>query len=69
MNKNSSGMRIERRTETIDITKIEIGRPSDVIDVGGKGEGAVEDDTQTLDLRGGRDGRVTNGNIKVMEFV
>ena len=52
-------MRSERSTETIDITKMEIGRLSDVIDVGGKGECAVEDEN----------GRVINGKRNVMEFV
>lgn len=32
---------------------MEISGPGDVIQVGGKGESAVENDTQALDLRGG----------------
>ncbi len=38
-----------------------MSRPSDVVYIYSEGEGAVEDDTQTLDLRGGRDGGVING--------
>ena len=32
----------------------------DVINVGSKGEGAVQDDTQTFDLRGGINSSVVN---------
>ena len=34
----------------IDISKMKVCRPGDVINVGSKGEGAVQDDTQTLDM-------------------
>ena len=69
MNKNSSGVRGERRTEPVDVAEMEVGRPSNVIDMRGEGEGAVEDDTQTLNLRGGKNGGIIDGNGEIMEFV
>lgn len=37
----------------MDVSEVEVGGPGDVADVGGEGKCAVEDDTQTLYLRGG----------------
>lgn len=69
MNKNRSGVRSERRTETINITTMEECTTSRVIVVGGKGEGDAEDDTQPLDLRGERDGDIFSQDREVMDFV
>lgn len=41
--------------EKINIIKIEVGRSKNIVDMGDEGEGAVEDDTHTFDLRGERD--------------
>lgn len=40
-------------TETIDVKYMKISRPSDIIDVGVERKWGVEDDTKTLDVRGG----------------
>lgn len=55
MDKDGSGVRSERGAETRDVAEMKVSRPSDRIDVRVKREVAVEDDTQTLNLRGGRD--------------
>ena len=55
VNKNRGGMGAERGAETIDIAEVKICRAGDVINVGVKRKRAVEDDTQTFDLRGGGD--------------
>lgn len=44
----------------IDIAKMKVCRQSDVINMGSEGEGAVQDDTQTFDLRGGINSSVVN---------
>lgn len=53
MDQDGSGVGGEGGTEMVHATEVEVGRWSDVVDVGLKGQCAIEDDTQTLDLRGG----------------
>ncbi len=53
MNENGNGVRGEGRTWMVDVLKVEVSRPGNIIRGGGEREGAVEDDTQTLNLRGG----------------
>lgn len=67
--KYGSGMWSEGGTEAADVTEVKVGRAGDVVDVGGEGESAVEDDTQTLYLRGGGDGGTVNGYGEVMDFL
>ncbi|KAK7918955.1 hypothetical protein WMY93_010239 [Mugilogobius chulae] len=55
VNKDGSGVRSERRAETRDSSEVKVGRAGDVIDVGLERKCAVEDDTQTLYLRGRKD--------------
>lgn len=66
MDKYGCGVRSERRAETRDVAKVEVGRTGDVVDVGVERKGAVEDDTQTLDLRGGEDGGVIDRNCETV---
>lgn len=54
MDKDSSGMRGERGTETGDVALVKVGRSS-AVDMGVKRECTNEDDTQTLDLTGRKD--------------
>lgn len=53
----------EGGAEKVDMTKVEVGGPGDVIDMGLEREGGVEDDTQTLDLKGGWNQRVVGGEV------
>ncbi len=53
----------------VDVSKVEISRPANIIRGGGEREGAVEDDTQTLNLREGGDEGIINGYREIMEFV
>lgn len=41
-------MRRKRGTKMNNVTEMVVGRPNDVINMGGVGEGPIEDDTQTL---------------------
>ncbi len=66
MDKYGCGVWSERRAETRDVAKVEVGRTGDVVDVGVERKGAVEDDTQTLDLRGGEDGGVIDRNCETV---
>lgn len=63
MDKDGSGMRGGRRTETINGTQVEISSPSDIVGVGCEGLEAVEEDTKT-DLRGGGTQRVVKWEEK-----
>ncbi len=65
MNENGSGVRHEGRRLTVDVSKVEVSRPGNIINVGGEREGAVVDDTQTLNLRGGGDEGIINGNREI----
>ena len=55
MDKDGGGVGGEGGAETIDGAKVKVSRPGDVINVRLKGECTIEDDTQTLNLRGGGD--------------
>ena len=50
------------------ITEVKVSGPGDVIDVRLKGECAVEDDTQTLNLRGGGHCGVVYGEGETVNF-
>ncbi len=69
MNKNDSGVKREGRTETVDVSKVKVSRPSNSINMGGEREGAIVDDTQTLNLKGGGDEGIINGNREILRFV
>lgn len=68
MDKDGSGVRSERSAETRDVREMEISRAGDIIDVRLKRQCAIEDDTQTLNLRGGRDSRVVDRNGETVRF-
>ena len=55
VDKDRGSMSGEGGTETVNVAKVEVCRPGNFVYVRLKGEGGVEDDTQTLDLRGGGD--------------
>ena len=57
------GSRVGREggAKAIDVPEVEVGRPGDVIDVGFVGECAVKCNTQTLDLGGGGNRGVVDG--------
>lgn len=65
---DGSGLGGKRGAETVDVTEMEVGGADGVINVGSEGKGAVKDDTQTLDLRGGGDGRAVNTDGKIVDF-
>ena len=68
MNKNGGAVRSEGGAEAVNISEVEVSGPGDVIDVRLKGECAVEDDTQTLNLRGGEDQGAVNGEGEGVYF-
>lgn len=61
-------MRSEGGAKTVNITEVKVSGPGDTIDVRLKRESAVEDDTQTLNLRGGGNWRVVNGDREGVNF-
>lgn len=66
MNKDCCGVRGERRTKTANVAEVKVCGASDVVDVCSEGESAIEDDTQTLDLRGRKDRGVVKWEGKIM---
>ena len=54
--------------ESVYIAKVEVSRPDDVTDKGMEGQCAVEDDTQTLKLRGDGDGGAVDGKREAVNL-